>query len=141
MTTGAQDRNSKATEHLQLLRSLAKELERAMQAIAQNALSEFEDSIARQQVLSARLGELADDLCAPLEATSASSQSLVNDELWFQIFAANDTLQALNQRYSILLRLSSHSVALMASLFSSFKGQFQEASGSGLKYQTWSCQM
>lgn len=141
MTAGAQDRNSKATEHLQLLRSLAKELERAMQAIAQNALPEFEDSVARQQVLSARLGELADDLCAPLEVTSASSQSLINDELWFQIFAANDTLQTLNQRYSILIRVSSHSVALMASLFSSFKGQFQEASGPGLKYQTWSCQM
>jgi hypothetical protein len=66
---------------------------------------------------------------------------LFHDDLWFQIFAANDTLQALNQRYSILLRLSSHSVALMASLFSSFKGQFQEASGPGLKHQTWSCRM
>jgi hypothetical protein len=30
---------------------------------------------------------------------------------------------------------------LMASLFNSFQGQLQEASGPRFKHQTWSCQM
>ena len=60
-TTGVQDRDLKAAEYLQSLRSLTHELERAMQAIASNALSELEESIDSQQMLSARLGELADD--------------------------------------------------------------------------------
>ena len=58
-----------------------------------------------------------------------------------QIHGAAETLQTLNQRYSALLQHSSRSVALMVSLFSSFRGQIQEASGPRLKQQTWSCQM
>jgi phage terminase small subunit len=141
MTVGILDRNEKAASHLQLLRSLANELERAMQAIAHNALSDLEESVANQQVLSAQLGEWAEDLDAPVEASPASSQTRVDEDLMQQIYAANDRLQNLNHRYSMLLKLSSHSVALMASLFSSFKGQFQEAPGAGLKHHTWSCQM
>jgi hypothetical protein len=137
---GVQDRNERAAEHLQLLRSLSGELERAMDAIAHNALSELEDSVVNQQILSAQLSELAEDLCAPLE-DNAASQPYIDADLMRQIHAANDTLQTLNRRYSVLLKLSSHSVALMASLFNSFKGQFQEASGPRFKHQTWSCQM
>jgi hypothetical protein len=58
-----------------------------------------------------------------------------------QIRTADGTLQQLNRRYAALLQHSSRSVALMTSLFSSFHGQFQEASGPRLKHQTWSCQM
>jgi hypothetical protein len=146
--TGAavQDRDMKAAEYLQLLRSLTEELERAMQAIAHNQLAELEESIASQQALSARLGELANELCVPLEAKPAISrpfidQTVGDNNLEQQIRAASGTLQTLNQRYAILLQHSSRSVALMASLFSSFKGQIQEASGPGLKHQTWSCQI
>jgi hypothetical protein len=141
--TGAavQDRDLKAAEYLRSLRSLTTELERAMQAIAHNQLAELEESIACQQVLSARLGELANELCVPLEAKPAISRPLIDGQLEQQIRAASGTLQTLNHRYAILLQHSSRSVALMASLFSSFKGQIQEASGPGLKLQTWSCQM
>jgi hypothetical protein len=58
-----------------------------------------------------------------------------------QVQTAGDTLQKLNRRYAALLQHSSRSVALMASLFSSYKGQIKEASGPGLKHQTWSCRM
>jgi hypothetical protein len=141
--TGAavQDRDLKAAEYLQSLRSLTQELERAMQAIAHNELSELEESIASQQVLSARLSELANELCVPLEAKPAISGTFIDKNLEQQIRAASGTLQTLNHRYAILLQHSSRSVALMASLFSSFKGQFQEASGPRSKHQTWSCQM
>ena len=128
-------------EYLQSLRSLTHELERAMQAIAHNNLSELEESIESQQVLSARLGELADDMCVPLEADSAIPSASLEDDLGHQIRSASDTLQKLNRRYADLLKHSSRSVAMMASLFSSFQGQFQEASGPRLKHQTWSCQM
>jgi hypothetical protein len=142
MTDAAvQDRDLKAAEYLQSLRSLTEELERAMQAIAHNQLAELEESIASQQALSARLGELADELCVPLKAKTALSRPVADNNLEQQIRAASGTLQTLNQRYAILLQHSSRSVALMASLFSSFKGQIQEASGPGLKHQTWSCQM
>jgi hypothetical protein len=136
-----QDRSLKAVEYLQLLRSMARELEIAMQAIAQNALPDLEESVANQQILSARLVELADEISAPLRSNPGISQTLIDEKLIDQIRTANDGLQKLNRGYAALLQHSSRSVALMASLFSSFKGQFQEASGPRLKYQTWSCQM
>ncbi len=140
-TTGVQDRDMKAVEYLQSLRSLTHELERAMQAIGHNALSELEQSIDSQQMLSARLGELANDMCIPLEADSAIPMACLDEDLRHQIRSASDALQMLNRRYAALLKHSSRSVALMASLFSSFQGQFQEASGPRLKHQTWSCRM
>jgi hypothetical protein len=136
-----QDRSRKAVEYLQLLRSMARELEIAMQAIAQNALPDLEESVANQQILSARLVELADEISVPLRTNSDVSPTLIDENLMHQIRVANDGLQKLNRGYAALLQHSSRSVALMASLFGSFKGQFQEASGPRLKYQTWSCQM
>jgi hypothetical protein len=141
ITAGLQDRDRKSAEHLHLLRSLANELERAMHAIAHNSLSELEESVTNQQVLSTRLGKLADDLCVPLEENPAASESSVDESLMSQIDAAAETLQRLNHRYSILLQHSSRSVSLMTSLFNSFQGQLQEASAPRSKYQTWSCQM
>jgi flagellar biosynthesis/type III secretory pathway chaperone len=138
---GVQDRDRKAVEYLQSLRSLTHELERAMQAIAHNNLSELEESIESQQILSARLGELADDMCVPLEADPATSLPRLEDDLGQQIRSASASLQNLNLRYAALLKHSSRSLARMTSLFSSFQGHFQEASGPRLKHQTWSCQM
>jgi hypothetical protein len=140
-TAGVQDRELKAAEYLQSLRDLAQELERAMQAIARNALAEFEESIALQQSLCGRLGELARELSAPLEVHAEDMDTWLDNDMTNQIQAASGVLQKLNLRYAALLQHSSRSVALMASLFSSFKGQFQEASGPRLKHQTWSCQV
>jgi hypothetical protein len=112
-----------------------------MQAIAHNSLSDFEESIDTQQVLSARLARLADELSAPLRAPSAIARIPVKVDILRQIGAAGDTLQQLNRRYAALIQHSSRSVALMTSFFRSFHGQFQEASGPRLKQQTWSCQM
>jgi hypothetical protein len=142
-TAGVPDRESQAAEYLESLRSMTGEMERAMQAIADNALSEFEESVANQQLLSARLGTLANDLCVPLKSNAVVAQpgANIDDELMGQIRGAMAALQNLNRRYAALLQHSSRSVAVMASLFNSFQGQFQEASGPRLKHQTWSCQM
>lgn len=138
---GEQDRNAKAAEYLQLLRALAGELDRAMHAIAQNALPDLEESITTQQQLSSRLVVLVKEICIPLEAGAQTSQPQMDQNVSLEIHDASQSLQRLNQRYAALLQHSSRSVALMVSLFSSFKGQLQEASGPRLKYQTWSCQM
>ncbi len=136
-----QDRKAGLGEHLQLLRSLACELERAMDAIAHNSLPELEDSVANQQALSARLVKLANGLSRDFRETTAASLAHVDQDLIQQIGSASNTLQKLNQRYSALIQHSSRSVELMVSLFSSFKGQFQEGSAPRSKHQTWSCQI
>ena len=139
--TVVQDRNRKLAEYLQLLRLLAFELDRAMKAITQNSLTALEDSVANQQVFSDRLVELAEDLCRPASERPLPTPPPANSELTDQICAASNALQNLNRRYSGLLKHSSHSVALMVSLFSSFQGKMQEDSGPRLKQTTWSCQI
>ncbi|HZP04931.1 MAG TPA: hypothetical protein VFB43_08525 [Terracidiphilus sp.] len=116
-----------------------------MQAIAQNDIDALEQSVANQQEMSSQLNHLADDLSSPAETpltfSSDSIDHSIDHDLMHEIRSAAGELQQLNLRYSILLKHSSRSVALMASLFSSFRGEFQEASGARLKQQTWSCQM
>jgi hypothetical protein len=140
-SAGSRDRNLLALEYLQLLRSLAGELEKAMKAIANNALPELEESVVRQQEMSVQLNVLVSDLCVPLRADHSSPQVGIEENAVHEIRAASNTLQILNQRYAALLQHSSRSVAMMVSLFTSVSGRFQEASGPRLKYQTWSCRM
>jgi|SRR5271170_6894036 len=140
-TVVAQDRNCVAAEYLQLMGALRDELEKAMGAIASNALEQFEESVARQQILSARLAALADQLSLPLEAGFATPPVPVDHDLTQQILVVGDSLQKLNRVYAALLHHSSRTTAMMVSLFASVRGQFQEVSGPRLKYQTWSCRM
>jgi len=134
-------RNVKAGEHLRLLRSLASELERAMDAMCRNDLEELEDSVANQQELSQELSQLASELGSSASASSPTPSQSTDCDLMSEIHTAAGELQRLNFRYSVLLQHSSRSVALMTSLFTSFQGQLREASGPRLKHQTWSCQM
>jgi hypothetical protein len=137
----AQNRNRKAAEYLQLLGALGDELEKAMHAIAQNALPDLEESVANQHALSSRLTSLVNQVCIPLETEAPISQHCVDEDMIRQIRSASCSLQQLNRRYAALLQHSSRSVAQMAALFNSVRGQIQEASGTRLKVQTWSCQM
>jgi hypothetical protein len=139
-TTGVQAGKSKLEDHLQVLFSLGNELERAMQAIAHNSLSELEDSVANQQALSARLLELGHDANNRFKKDAAGPVQ-VDADLMDQVRNASERLQSLNRSYSMLLQHSSRSVGLMVSLFSSFTGQIREGSGPRLKHQTWSCQI
>jgi hypothetical protein len=91
--------------------------------------------------MSARLVVLADEISPSLKSNPAVSPAGLGPEMMQQVRVAGDALQNLNRRYAALLQHSSRSVALMASLFSSYKGQFKEASGPRLKHQTWSCRM
>lgn len=128
-------------EYLHLLNSMAFEIERAMSAISRNSIGALEESLANQEAFSTRLIELADDLSTPTLPDSAADPALAADRIMRQIHKASDTLQSLNRRYAALIKFSSHSVALMVSLFSSYQGQLREGSGTRMKLQTWSCQM
>jgi hypothetical protein len=138
MTAEVATRTPHAGEHVRLLQALARELERAMQAMVRNDLAELEDSIAIQQELSQRLSGLACQLRAPAPALGSPD---ADEPLRAQVQAASAELQKLNLRYSILLEHSSRSVAMMASLFNSLRGQIQEGTGARSKQQTWSCQV
>jgi len=135
------DRDDQVEEYLQLLRSLAYELERAMRAITRNALSEFEDSLANQQVMSERLTELATALNCAQGPGEQHSPVNAEDGLMLQIQIASAALQSLNHRYAALIAHSSRSVAMMVSLFNSFKGNLQEVPGARPELHTWSCQV
>jgi len=141
ISTFVQDRNSKLEEYLQLLRSMAFELERAMSAISENSIQALEGSLANQEAFSTRLVELADDLSRPGRQEPLTVRGVADDRLLDRIDSASNELQNLNRRYSALLKFSSRSVAMMVSLFSSYQGQIQEDSGPRLKLQTWSCQI
>lgn len=141
IATDGKDRNAKLEEYLQLLRLLAFELDRGMEAISQNSLTALEDSVANQEVFSTRLAELADDLSLFEQGAPASHQVPPDAGLISEIASASSAVQNLNRRYAALIRLSSESVALMVSLFTSFQGHMREGSGASLRYQTWSCQM
>lgn len=139
MTAGnGNERSAGLEEYLQLLRLLALELDRAMLAIAENALETLEESVANQETLSARLHQLAAELKSQSHGDAASLPQLPDENLMQQIRKASDSLQFLNRRYAALLVQSSQSVAMMVSLFSSFQGQLREGSGPRLKVQTWS---
>jgi hypothetical protein len=136
-----QDRNGKVEEYLQLLRLLACELEHAMRAISRNSLSEFEDSVRRQETLSSSLTDLARELNLAAQRDASPRLPSTNDALMNEIQTASSTLQMLNQRYGALLQHSSRSVAMMVSLFDSFRGNLREGNGARSKLQTWSCQI
>lgn len=135
--TEGMDQNRLSAEYLRLLNSLAAELDRGMQAIARNALSEFEESVSLQLELSSRLAGCA----APAGAQVLTHSSELDPELRDQIRAADAKLQKLNRSYAALINQSSQSVALMISLCKSFSGQIQEDSSGRSKQQTWSCRI
>lgn len=141
IATEAQTRSARAGEHLQLMQLLGCELDRAMQAIVANDIRQLEDSIANQQELGSRLGELARSLGAQRQSVGPTLPDEIDEDLRRKIRDAAGDLQNLNLRYSLLLQHSSRSVAQMVSLFRSFRDQSEEVSGARPKYQTWSCRM
>jgi len=128
---------SLAAEHLELLRALARELERAMSAIVADDIAEFEDSIAQQQALSLRLTRLVEQQ----NHSAGLDPEGIDAGLKQQMRAAAVALDSLNRRYAALLQHAGRSVAMMVSLFRSFQGEFREGAGAGAHHATWSCQV
>jgi len=136
-----QKRNQLATRYLLQLQALAFELSVAMDAIAANASSGFQDSVAKQEVLCAGLATMANSVGEGLQTPEAALLPCIDPAIGVRIRATTETIRELNLQYAALLKHSGKSIALLISLCRTHTGRFQEARGPRLKHQTWSCEM
>jgi hypothetical protein len=125
-----QPREEFPSNYLQTLQALAAEMNIAMAAIAGNALSALEASVAKQEMLCATLTSMK--RAVPVELRASAHRALLP-----QLAAVN----TLNLQYASLLKHSGKSIALLSALCQSHTGRSQEARGPRLKHQTWSCEM
>lgn len=139
--TNVTDQDSHSRGYLETAHSLTRELELAMLAISRNALAELQESIGRQEKLTAKLQGYQRQLRTTRESPSVTSTPELDHKLAAEMVLAHAELQVVNRVYEAVLRHSNRSTSLMASLLNSFQGHMKEASGARLKYQTWSCQM
>ncbi len=136
-----QTRDEIAATYLQQLQALASEISIATDAIAANALTKFQESVARQEMLCTSLASMAATVSKELRSSKQPSLSGNDSTVQTRILEASGTLHQLNLQYASLLKHSGRSIAVLASLCRSHKGLFQEARGPRLKQQTWSCEM
>ena len=134
-------RDQLAAAYLQEMRALAREISISMDAIAANALSKLQESIAKQEMLCANLASMAHAVSEGFKPFAQPSFSGIDAAVEKKIGATRKTLLDLNLKYAALLKHSGKTISLLSTLCKSHTGQFQEARGPRLKYQTWSCEM
>jgi hypothetical protein len=130
-----------AATYLRQLQALAYEISVAMDAIATNTITNFQESVAKQEILCDVLATLAKTVD---EKTRRSGQGLPassDKSVERNIRATIGEISELNLCYAALLKHSGRSMALLASLCKSHTGQHLEAGGTRSKRQTWSCEM
>jgi hypothetical protein len=123
------------------MQELAHEISSSMDAIAANAMPEFQESVARQEMLCSSVAAMANAVGIQFLPSAQPLHAGIDATIGSKICAASKAISELNSQYAALLRHSGKSIAVLASLYRSQTGQFQEARGSRLKYQTWSCEM
>jgi len=136
-----QSRDQIAASYLQQMQELASEISVAMDAIAANTLSRFQESVARQEMLCAGLASMANAVSEGFRSSETPLLSSIDPSVERKIRAAGSAIRELNLQYAALLKHSGKSIALLSLLCSSYTGRFQEARGPRLKHQTWSCEM
>lgn len=134
-------RDQIAADCLQQMQELACEISASMDAIASNAMPGFKESVARQEMLCSSLAAMANTIGKDVRPSVQTFLHGIDATLESRIRAASKDLCKLNLEYAALLRHSGKSIVVLATLYRSHTGQFQEARGSRLKYQTWSCEM
>ena len=130
-----------AVTYLQQLHALAFEISVAMDAIAANAHTSFQESVAKQEMLCSVLAHMAKTIDGNVRSSEQPLVVLSDSSIEPRIRAASEAIRGLNLQYAALLRHSGRSIAILASLCRSHTGQFQEACGLRSKRQTWSCEM
>lgn len=134
-------RDQTAATYLGQMQELASEISVAMGAIATNTLSQFKESVARQEVLCANLAMMAESVSEGFRSAETASRSGIDLTIEKKIQAAGKAIRELNLQYAALLKHSGRSIALLSLLCNSQAGRFQEDRGARLKRQTWSCEM
>jgi hypothetical protein len=130
-----------ANDYLANLRDLAGELEKAMDAIAQQELPELRRSIDVQQTVCSRLAHMQRKRSLTLAGDPRSQAQRIEPDLDFQIGEAIAAVLVLNRRYAALLKHSGETLRLFAGLFRSYQGSTQPPSGMQGNLQTWSCEV
>jgi hypothetical protein len=130
-----------AASYLLQLQTLAFEISVAMDAIAANALSSFQESVAKQEMLCGVLANMANTISERVRLSEQSLLVLSDSSVERRIRATSEAIRDLNLQYAALLRHSGRSIALLASLCRSHTGLFEGAHGPRSKRQTWSCEM
>jgi hypothetical protein len=128
-----------AAEYLLQLQALAFEISVAMDSIAANALTSFQESVAKQEMLCGVLACMANAISAKVRSSGQTLLVLSDSGVEPRIRATSESIRELNLQYAALLKHSGRSIALLASLCRFHTGQFQEARGPRSKRQTWSC--
>jgi len=130
-----------AAAYLLQLQTLAFEISVAMDSIAANALTSFQESVAKQEMLCGVLANMANTIRKTVRSSEQPLLFLSDSSVEPRIRATSEAIRELNLRYAALLRHSGRSIAILASLCRTHTGQFQEARGPRSKRQTWSCEM
>ena len=130
-----------AAAYLLQLQTLAFEISVAMDAIAANALTSFQESVAKQEMLCGVLANMANTITKRVRSSAQPILFLSDSSVESRIRATSEAIRELNLQYAALLRHSGRSIAILASLCRSHTGEFQEARGPRSKRQTWSCEM
>jgi hypothetical protein len=130
-----------AAAYLLQLQTLASEISVAMDAIAANALTSFQESVAKQEMLCGVLANMANTIMKRVRSSEQPLLILSDNSVEPRIRATSEAIRELNLQYAALLRHSGRSIAILASLCRTHTGQFQEARGPRSKRQTWSCEM
>jgi len=136
-----QTRDQDVAAYLQQMRELEREVFAAMDAIAANALPRLRESVARQEMICATLAPLVNTIGKSFGTSEPLLCSGTENAIELKVRAASKAIRDLNLQYAALLKHSGRSIAVLTSLYKSRTGQFQEAHGSRLKHQTWSCEM
>jgi hypothetical protein len=134
-------RDQIAADCLQQMQELAGEISASMDAIASNAMPRFRESVARQEMLCSSVAAMANSVGGGFRPSGQPVLAGIDSAIESRIRAASNAICELNLQYAALLRHSGKSIAVLARLYRSQTGQFQEAHGSRLKHQTWSCEM
>jgi hypothetical protein len=130
-----------AEAYLLQLQTLAFEISLAMDAIAANALTSFQESVAKQEMLCSVLAKMANTVSEKVRLSEQPLMVLSDSSVERKIRATIGAIRQLNLQYGALLKHSGRSIALIVSLCRSHTGQSQEARGPRSKRQTWSCEM
>jgi hypothetical protein len=128
-------------DYLTSLHCLAGELEKAMNCIASQELSQLQQSIKVQQAACSRLAHLQRGKSIKLAGDAAVMTLCEDSDLSFQIQEAIGAVLLLNKRYAALLKHSGETLRLFAGLFRSYQGPTQPTSGIQVSFQTWSCEV
>ncbi len=130
-----------AAIYLQQLQELAFEISVATDAIAANALPEFQESVAKQEMLCSTLAMMTNSVRDGYSPPNSSLLAPTDNVVELKIRATGKAIAELNLQYAALLRHSGKSIGLLISLCRNHTGNYQEALGPRSKHQTWSCEM